>query len=72
MSGQTLARRFESDIGMSLRSWRRRMGLFKAIEMLGGNMEGLHAQRWAKNLRAAQRDCPVIDARSQAATRLWL
>jgi AraC-like DNA-binding protein/quercetin dioxygenase-like cupin family protein len=39
MSGRTLGRRFEADIGMSLRSWRRRMRLFKAIEMLGGGMD---------------------------------
>ena len=39
MSDRTLARRFEADVGMSLRSWRRRMRLFKAIEMLGGGMD---------------------------------
>jgi AraC-like DNA-binding protein len=39
MSGRTLARRFEADVGMSLRSWRRRMRLFKAIELLGGGMD---------------------------------
>jgi AraC-like DNA-binding protein len=39
MSGRTLARRFEADLGMSLRSWRRRMRLFKAIELLGGGMD---------------------------------
>jgi len=42
MSGRTLARRFEADIGMSFRSWRRRMRLFKAIEMLGGGMDVTH------------------------------
>jgi AraC-like DNA-binding protein len=36
MSGRTLARRFEEGLGMSLRSWRRRLRLFKAIELLGG------------------------------------
>lgn len=36
MSGRTLARRFEAELGMSLRSWRRRLRLFKAIELLGG------------------------------------
>ncbi|WP_283407015.1 AraC family transcriptional regulator [Novosphingobium panipatense] len=36
MSSRTLSRRFEAEIGMSLRSWRRRMRLFKAIELLGG------------------------------------
>jgi AraC-like DNA-binding protein len=39
MSGRTLARRFETDVGMSFRSWRRRMRLFKAIELLGGGMD---------------------------------
>lgn len=39
MSGRTLTRRFEADLGMSLRSWRRRMRLFKAIELLGGGMD---------------------------------
>jgi AraC-like DNA-binding protein len=39
MSGRTLSRRFETDVGMSFRSWRRRMRLFKAIEMLGGGMD---------------------------------
>ncbi|WP_426958912.1 AraC family transcriptional regulator [Muricoccus radiodurans] len=38
MSGRTLARRFEAELGMSLRSWRRRLRLFKAIEMLGGGL----------------------------------
>lgn len=36
MSGRTLARRFEAELGTSLRSWRRRLRLFRAIEMLGG------------------------------------
>ncbi len=39
MSSRTLARRFEAELGMSLRSWRRRMRLFKAIELLGGGMD---------------------------------
>ena len=38
MSGRTLARRFEEELGMSLRSWRRRLRLFKAIELLGGGL----------------------------------
>lgn len=38
MSGRTLARRFEAEIGMGLRSWRRRLRLFKAIELLGGGL----------------------------------
>ncbi|HRY06661.1 MAG TPA: helix-turn-helix transcriptional regulator [Hyphomicrobiaceae bacterium] len=38
MSERTLARRFESNLGMSLRTWRRRMRLFKAIELLGGGL----------------------------------
>lgn len=39
MSGRTLSRRFETDVGLSFRSWRRRMRLFRAIEMLGGGMD---------------------------------
>ena len=38
MSGRTLARRFEAKLGMSLRSWRRRLRVFKAIELLGGGL----------------------------------
>lgn len=38
MSGRTLARRFEAEIGMSLRSWRRRLRLFKAVELMGGGL----------------------------------
>ncbi|WP_211859913.1 AraC family transcriptional regulator [Neoroseomonas soli] len=38
MSGRTLARRFEAELGMSLRSWRRRLRMFKAIELLGGGL----------------------------------
>jgi len=37
MSGRTLARRFEEEVGMSLRTWRRRLRLFKAIELLAGD-----------------------------------
>src|SRR5918997_2832030 len=36
MSERTLARRFEAEVGMSLRSRRRRLRLFKAVELLGG------------------------------------
>src|SRR3546814_8861755 len=32
MSSRTLSRRFETEIGMSLRSWRRRLRLFKAVD----------------------------------------
>lgn len=39
MSSRTLSRRFEAEVGASLRSWRRRVRLFKAIEMLGGGMD---------------------------------
>jgi AraC-like DNA-binding protein len=39
MSGRTLARRFEAEVGMSLRSWRRHLRLFKAIELLGGGLD---------------------------------
>lgn len=39
ISARTLTRRFEDEMGMSLRSWRRRMRIFKAIELLGGGMD---------------------------------
>ncbi len=39
MSERTLARRFEASLGMSLRTWRRRVRLFKAIELLGGGLD---------------------------------
>jgi AraC-like DNA-binding protein len=38
MSGRTLARHFVAETGMSLRSWRRRLRLFRAIELLGGGL----------------------------------
>ena len=38
LSARTLARRFETDIGISLRSWRRRLRLFRAVELLGGGL----------------------------------
>ncbi|TAL82321.1 MAG: AraC family transcriptional regulator [Beijerinckiaceae bacterium] len=47
MSERTLARRFEAEVGMSFRSWRRRLRLFKAIEFLGG---GLGVTRTAMEL----------------------
>ncbi|GAB3630223.1 AraC family transcriptional regulator [Pandoraea terrae] len=47
MSARTLARRFVAETGMSLRSWRRRMRLFRAIELLGG---GLGVTRTAMEL----------------------
>ena len=39
MSGRTLTRRFEAEVGLSLRSWRRRLRLFKAVELLGGGLD---------------------------------
>ncbi|WP_267425724.1 helix-turn-helix transcriptional regulator [Methylobacterium sp. GC_Met_2] len=38
LSGRTLARRFETDIGMSLRSWRRRLRLLRVVELMGGGL----------------------------------
>ncbi|MFE1599727.1 AraC family transcriptional regulator [Methylobacterium sp. ID0610] len=38
LSGRSLARHFEAELGMSLRSWRRRLRLFKAIELMGGGL----------------------------------
>lgn len=39
MSGRTLSRRFEEELGISLRSWRRRLRLFKGIELMGGGLD---------------------------------
>jgi len=39
MSERTLARRFEAEMGTSLRSWRRRLRLFKSIELMGGGLD---------------------------------
>ncbi len=39
LSGRTLARRFEAELGMSLRDWRRCLRLFKAIEPMGGGLD---------------------------------
>lgn len=36
MSARTLTRHFEHDVGLTIRNWRRRLRLFKAIELLGG------------------------------------
>jgi AraC-like DNA-binding protein len=47
MSERTLARRFGTELGMSFREWRRRLRLFKAIELMGG---GLDVTRTAMNL----------------------
>ncbi|MBP0623359.1 AraC family transcriptional regulator [Cupriavidus consociatus] len=38
VSARTLARRFNAETGMSLRSWRRRLRLFRSIELLGGGL----------------------------------
>jgi AraC-like DNA-binding protein len=36
MSARTLTRRFASETGLSMRAWRRRLRLFKAVELLAG------------------------------------
>jgi AraC-like DNA-binding protein len=36
VSARTLTRRFNDEVGLSLSGWRRRLRMFKAIEMLGG------------------------------------
>jgi AraC-like DNA-binding protein len=36
LSSRTLTRRFETEVGMPLRSWRRRLKVFRAIELLAG------------------------------------
>jgi AraC-like DNA-binding protein len=38
MSARTLTRRFEREVGMSLRSWRQRLRLFSAMELLGSEL----------------------------------
>ena len=38
MSSRTLTRRFEAELGMTLRSWKRKLRLFRAIELLGGGL----------------------------------
>lgn len=38
MSPRTLTRRFESEVGMSLRSWRQRLRLFRAMELLASDL----------------------------------
>lgn len=38
LSSRTLTRRFEAEIGAPLRSWKRRLRLFRAIELLNGGM----------------------------------
>jgi AraC-like DNA-binding protein/quercetin dioxygenase-like cupin family protein len=36
MSARTLSRRFEDEVGISFRTWQRKLRLFKAMEFLGG------------------------------------
>jgi AraC-like DNA-binding protein len=38
MSPRTLTRRFESEVGMNLRTWRQRLRLFRAMELLGSDL----------------------------------
>lgn len=38
MSTRTLTRHFEQEVGMSLRTWRQRLRLFKAMELLGSDL----------------------------------
>ena len=37
MSARTLTRRFAAETGLSMRAWRRRLRLFKAVELLAGD-----------------------------------
>lgn len=39
MSERTFARRFSAQTGMSVKTWRRRLRLFRAIELLGGGFD---------------------------------
>jgi AraC-like DNA-binding protein len=63
MSGRTLARRFEAEVGMSLRSWRRRVRLFKSIELMGG---GLSVTQTAMKLGYGSTSAFVYAFRSDA------
>jgi AraC-like DNA-binding protein len=36
ISARTLTRRFSEEVGLSLSAWRRRLRMFKSVEMLGG------------------------------------
>lgn len=38
MSGRTMTRRFEAEVGAPLRSWKRPLRLFRAIALLGSGM----------------------------------
>lgn len=38
VSGRTLSRRFEEEVGMNFRSWRLRLRLFKAVELLNDGL----------------------------------
>ena len=38
-SGRTLSRRFQRETGMTLRAWRQRLRLFKAVELLAGGQD---------------------------------
>ena len=62
MSERTLARRFEAEVGMSFRHWRRRLRLFKAIELLGG---GLDVTRTAMELGYGSTSAFVYAFRTQ-------
>lgn len=62
MSERTLARRFDAELGMSLRAWRRRLRLFKAIELLGG---GLDVTRTAMELGYGSTSAFVYAFRSE-------
>jgi AraC-like DNA-binding protein len=39
MSGRTLARKFFAETGLTLRDWRRRLKLFRAIELLENGLD---------------------------------
>ncbi len=39
MSSRTLTRRFEKEVGLSLRAWRHRLRLFRALEWLGSGRD---------------------------------
>jgi AraC-like DNA-binding protein len=63
MSSRTLTRRFEAELGLPLRSWKRRLRLFRAIELLGG---GLSVTTTAMELGYGSASAFVFAFRSEA------
>ena len=62
MSSRTLTRRFEAELGLTLRSWKRRLRLFRAIELLG---KGLSVTTTAMDLGYGSPSAFVFAFRSE-------